>query len=99
MLASPDASTHARLMRLLSTFVLSVLCVPLHAAEPWADAKLPVKDGLEVWLDASAQNAARTARRLPLLADGQIESWLDGSGNRRDVRQPLPDSRPKLITS
>src|SRR6186713_1159444 len=86
-------------MRLFVLLVASILSVPSHALEPWADAKLPAKDGLEVWLDASVQNAARTARRLPLLASGEIEGWLDGSGNRRDVRQPLPEARPQLITS
>lgn len=28
------------------------------AAEPWADPQLPVKDGLELWLDASRQREA-----------------------------------------
>lgn len=27
-------------------------------AEPWADPQLPVKDGLELWLDASRQREA-----------------------------------------
>jgi putative heme-binding domain-containing protein len=67
------------------------------AAEPWADTKLPVKDGLELWLDASAQNAARKARQLPLLSpDRPGDFWLDGSGKVRHLSQRVPDARPRF---
>jgi hypothetical protein len=40
----------------LAFVALLALLVPgvvgSRAAEPWADARLPVKDGLELWLDA-----------------------------------------------
>src|SRR5437773_12088886 len=51
------------------------------SVEAWANPKLPVTDGLVLWLDASRQNAARQARQLPLLADGsELAVWFDGSG-------------------
>ncbi len=81
--------------------VLSVLSVPFVlssiAAEPWADAKLPPNEALAVWLDAAAQNAARDSRKLPVPASGVIDTWFDGSGNHRDVRQALLDARPRLV--
>ena len=65
------------------------------ALEPWADSKLPVKDGLELWLDATAQNAARNDRKLPLLTpDRAGDFWFDGSGKGRHVSQRVPDARP-----
>ncbi|HEX6961579.1 MAG TPA: LamG-like jellyroll fold domain-containing protein, partial [Lacipirellula sp.] len=33
----------------------------VRAVEPWADAALKVREGLEIWLDASVQQAARAA--------------------------------------
>ena len=35
--------------------------LPVFATEPWADEKLRVTEGLEVWLDAVQQNTARRA--------------------------------------
>lgn len=78
-------------MRFLVLSVLSVL-LPANAAEPWADPKLPANDALVVWLDAAAQNAAR-------VPGGELDRWRDGSGNRHDVRQPVLDARPRLISS
>jgi len=65
--------------------------------EPWADTRLPVTNALEVWLDASRQNAARATRLLPLLIDGRpMDIWFDASGNRLDLFQRVPDSRPRF---
>ncbi|HMC26637.1 MAG TPA: hypothetical protein VKM56_02465, partial [Verrucomicrobiae bacterium] len=65
------------------------------APERWSDARLPVKDGLEVWLDASRQNAARLAKQLPGLNEGRpLDIWFDGSGNQINVVQRIPELRP-----
>jgi putative heme-binding domain-containing protein len=65
------------------------------AAENWADPKLPVTKGLEVWLDASTQDAARKAGNLPPILSGQpVPLWLDGSGNHRDLAQKVGSSQP-----
>ena len=84
-------------MRFLVLFAASVLAIPAHAIEPWADAALPLKDP-KVWLDAAAQTAGRAARKLPPNF-AELEVWLDGSGNRYDVRQPVLDARPRFISS
>ena len=78
---------------------LPFLCTTLlRAAEPWADSRLSVTNGLLLWLDVSRQTAARGAAGLT-----PLQSWndapdvlLDGSGARRDVFQPLLASRPKF---
>ena len=78
----------------LSALVLVLTLARLSAIEPWADRALPVQEGLELWLDASRQPAARSARQLPV-APTQLEVWLDGSGHTHDVAQPEPAQRPK----
>ena len=87
--------------KMVSMRVLVVLAVVLAcesgaaAPEPWTDPRLPVKDGLEVWLDASRQNAARLAKQLPGLNEGRpVDIWFDGSGNQIDIVQRIPDLRP-----
>src|SRR4051794_38134016 len=76
----------------------------LPALEPWADERLPVQDGLELWLDASRENQSRSAvpstrrEQLPPVASGApLDTWHDGSGKKRDVVQFVPESRPHLI--
>ena len=65
------------------------------AAEPWADARLEVVDGIAVWLDGAAQAKARAALGEAAITDGgAVEAWHDGSGQRRDVRQPDEALRP-----
>jgi len=69
-----------------------------HAAEPWADSRLTVRDGLELWLDAGRQTEARATRNLPALkTDADVDTWLDGSGNERHLRQQISAARPKLV--
>lgn len=76
----------------------SIVTLHLHAAEPWADERLPVKDGLAVWLDASRANAARAAAKLPALsaADNKLDVWHDASGNNRDAVQEAAQAQPRL---
>src|SRR5207237_247008 len=52
--------------------------------ESWCSPGLKVTAGLELWLDASRQNAARKAHGRPELQPGQpLDTWYDASGNRR----------------
>src|SRR5262249_23165499 len=60
--------------------------------EPWADAKLPVRDGLELWLDASRAWGDKIA---PF--DGKLAEWLDASGNGRHLRQASESARPTRL--
>jgi putative heme-binding domain-containing protein len=67
------------------------------ALEPWADDKLPVTNGLELWLDAARQNNARSALKLPSLSENSAaDTWFDSSGLGRHVTQRLNDSRPRF---
>ncbi|HEY1172510.1 MAG TPA: ThuA domain-containing protein [Verrucomicrobiae bacterium] len=67
--------------------------------EPWADGKLTVTEGLELWLDAAQQNAARTALKLPTLNNSTAtDTWFDGSGLGRHVSQRITESRPRFFS-
>ena len=68
------------------------------ALEPWADEKLPLKEGVELWLDAARQMAAREARKLPAPA-GALDVWFDGSGRGRHVVQRVADAQPRWVRS
>lgn len=70
---------------------------PASAIEPWADDKLPVTNGLELWLDASRQNNARSALKLSALSENTAaDTWFDSSGLGRHVTQRINDSRPRF---
>ena len=70
----------------------------LRGAEPWADDQLPVRDGLELWFDASRQISARDAEQLPPLgAASPVDYLFDGSGNRQHLAQRLADFRPRFL--
>ncbi len=77
----------------------------LPALEPWADDQLPVRAGLELWLDASRENPARTPSKkfrpkeeLPRIPNGApLDIWHDASGHKRDVVQFVPSARPRVI--
>jgi putative heme-binding domain-containing protein len=67
------------------------------AAEPWADERLPVTNRLELWFDASRQNAGRGAFQLaPITAWNPVDYLLDGSGHARHLAQLRSDARPKF---
>lgn len=86
-----------RLPAIFSLFTLLVALPAAHALEPWADDKLPVTNGLELWLDAARQGNARTALKLTgLTANTATDTWFDGSGQNRHVSQRLQDSRPRF---
>jgi putative heme-binding domain-containing protein len=91
---------------LLPAMLLLALAMPLASAqsppsptptkplEPWTDAKVPVKDGLLLWLDASRQPAAATAHGAALADGDALATWYDGSGHHRDLTQPNESARP-----
>ena len=65
-----------------------------QAVEPWADPKLPVKDGLELWLDGTHALGAR-----PLKSREALNEWPDASGRGRNLRQDDKTAQPKLLNS
>ena len=84
------SSLLAAICCLLTTLVLCPSI--LSAAEPWAEARLKVHDGLELWLDASRANADK-----PVATDGQLANWFDGSGKKRNLTQDAADKRPNHL--
>ena len=69
----------------------------LSAAESWTDERLPVRDGLELWLDCARQNPARATLQLPPLVDrNRMDYLLDGSGHARNLEQKSPEARPRF---
>lgn len=85
-------------VRAVALVLLSCLATSTHAIEPWADARLPVTSGLQLWLDAGRLDAARTAQGQPALKSGDsVEVWFDGSGGGRHVNQATPSARPRLL--
>ena len=65
------------------------------SAEKWSSPNLKVTSGLDVWLDAAQQNAARKALDKAQLADGrQLDAWYDSSGHGRHVVQKQTGSQP-----
>jgi putative heme-binding domain-containing protein len=70
------------------------LPAPASAAESWADAKLSVRDGLELWLDASRVSGDDAAP-----ADGKVSQWRDASGHGRHLQQADIEARPALVSA
>jgi putative heme-binding domain-containing protein len=83
--------------RFLLAFALASAPVAAQAVEPWADPKLPVTEGLELWLDAGRVDAAAKATKEKAVVDGKLAVWHDGSGKGRHVRQPVAGARPALV--
>lgn len=70
------------------TFSLLLALAARGEIARWADASIPVTNGLELWLDASRENEAREAHYMNRLADGQaMELWHDSSGKSRHLAQ------------
>ena len=84
--------------RLVSVLLLCVAANSARAAEPWADPRLALTNGIFLWLDASRQTAARGANGLTPLQSGRdaLEIVFDGSGRQQHLRQPLLASRPRF---
>jgi putative heme-binding domain-containing protein len=65
--------------------------------EPWVDRRLPVTEGLQLWLDSTTLQEALHAEGGPPLQDQTaLERWPDGSGNKRHFTQPDPPKRPQV---
>jgi putative heme-binding domain-containing protein len=84
----------------------ALFSLPTSAVEPWADKNLSVTNGLEIWLDASKEIAARTqnVKKGPLnriatklVNGGPLDIWHDASGNKRNLLQLIPSARPKFF--
>lgn len=81
-----------------SCFLQFSLACSLDAAEDWADKRLTVREGLQLWLDAASQPAARTAQGQPAISDkSPVDRWYDGSGRARHVAAPADDARPRFL--
>src|SRR5262249_42639230 len=86
-----------------SGWLLAILTLPAVAraqpaarpTEPWADARLPVKAGLQLWLDAGRENDARRRLGRPeLTAGAPADAWHDASGHKRHLVQADSKARP-----
>lgn len=77
-------------------FLLSLfLCTTAHALEPWADQKLPVKEGLALWLDAAGEaKAMRLEGKEVSNKTVPLDLWHDASGHGRHARQSVGDAQP-----
>ncbi|MCC7473830.1 MAG: ThuA domain-containing protein [Pirellulales bacterium] len=87
----------SRVMLVTAAWVI-VMCLGVgpcrtgRAAAAWVDARMPVSEGLELWLDGAHVGGAKE------LASGtKVEEWLDGSGKERNLRQSSEEKRPKLL--
>src|SRR5688500_7529459 len=83
------------------TTILIALCLLAPASaesiEPWAGAKLPVKNGLAAWLDATRQPAAWEANGRALTGDELLDVFYDASGRGRNFSQPLGPAQPRFV--
>lgn len=88
-------------MLMLSNLVL-LLASAVTCADTarWADADLPVKKGLVLWLDAARQAEAYQAHGLAAPATkSSIGMWFDASGGGNDVVQRQSAAQPKILAS
>ena len=87
-----------RVVQRFAAIVCLLSCSRLYGAEKWADPRLPVSEGLEVWLDATTLAAATEANGAsPPRAGGAVATWFDASGTKRDARQDAPGKRPVYV--
>ena len=59
-------------LRSLLALALVSVGLPARAVEPWADPRLPVTAGLELWLDAGRIDVAAAATREKAVTDGKL---------------------------
>ncbi|MFO1501720.1 MAG: hypothetical protein U1G07_25645 [Verrucomicrobiota bacterium] len=82
-------------MALLAPFLLT--CSSTGAMESWSDDRLSVVAGLQLWFDASHQNAGRTELQLAPLGSGNaVDYLLDGTGHQRHLVQSHRERRPSF---
>src|SRR5688572_4332869 len=81
---------------MLPLIAILLMAVAATASEKWSDPKLSVTNGLEIWLDATTEKAARSALKYPGISPNQpLDKWHDSSGNRRHLNQRVSKSRPR----
>jgi putative heme-binding domain-containing protein len=82
-------------MRFLA--LIALLVAPAaFAAEHWADSRLALTNGVELWFDASREPHARQTRDAPSPVSGRaMDYWHDASGNGRHLNQRMLDARPQ----
>jgi len=102
-LGNEDRTFYARVMKHFVRLLTPVFCILLCRSgtalgvEAWADAKLPIKDGLELWFDASRVAEARQAAGFSVLRSGNgLDHWQDASGRGHFLFQPVREARPQL---
>jgi putative heme-binding domain-containing protein len=83
--------------RYLLALLLLLTPITASAVEPWADPKMPVTDGLELWLDASRIDAAAKATKEKAVVGSRLAVWPDASGKGRHLRQPNVSARPNVV--
>lgn len=77
-------------------FVALLIVSAAFAVEPWADARLSVTNGIELWFDASREVGARQSRDLaPAVSGRALDYWHDASGHERHLNQRMLDARPQ----
>jgi hypothetical protein len=80
--------------------LLTLATAAAPAAEKWADPNLKVTAGLELWLDAARQNAARQALKQPPLIPGDpVAVCYDASGKALHLIQKDAAARPVFHTA
>jgi putative heme-binding domain-containing protein len=73
-----------------------LLAQAAFALEPWADTRLSVTNGVELWFDASREPVARATRDLASPVSGRaLDYWHDASGHERHLNQRMLDARPQ----
>ncbi len=87
-----------RLSILFAVLITVTPTLTLAQSPPWADKKLPTRDGLILWLDANAIQAKRKLESQPALANGAaLDKWTDASGKGRDFVQATTGDQPQLV--
>src|SRR5690348_16669163 len=86
---------------LLGLLSLTAPSKPAAAGEPapetWRHPALKATAGLQLWLDAGRQNAARAALHRPQLRHGdKVDAWYDASGNGRHLLQKDGPAQPSF---
>jgi putative heme-binding domain-containing protein len=89
----------------LAACLVAALCAttrsqpPAPRDAPRADARMKVRDGLRLWVDAGAEQVARSAAGLaPLVAGQDVDRWHDLSGRDRHLTQRVRAARPTWET-
>jgi putative heme-binding domain-containing protein len=92
-------------MNRITRLCLLLLMVPttrLSAEEPWVDSRLPIREGLILWLDAQAQPDAwkeNHTKSQPLTDGLPFDLWFDGSENKRHLVQRQVEHQPTFRQS